>query len=788
MKVRAILLALLMLCGLGVVRAQDSEPEYRLIKPVINRFVETVPNAIQHWSAELPAYYVKVPSIPIGDIVNYEITNDYSYEVLFQQNFETLSKLYDALKSVVPVYSLNNSTDNQWYLPLLKAWLRDNPADLDNQTKLDIPGFGITVQPVDFDGDGINEYVLHMGFGYITEFLVLKKNSTLKEGYDISEFMWNDDSQPLNSHFIDAGTIDDFNVDGLPEWVMYDELHGYYDWCKDFEVVGWQNGSIRNLIADQPKTDCMSGDVEFINLDQDAAKEIRQINRNSGDGENWGCTATTTVIWDWDGTDYHVTQEKTDQATTLGCAMKEAESLVWDGEIEKAVPIYERGIQQHEAPDGTPADEMLQYAKARLAVAYALVGRYEDAGHLIAELKSETPQSEMMSVLIKQLSNSPVTDISLCAATFNVFWEYKHSMFGYGLPSNIVVGRNHFVCCVGDNSPPEPEKAGCNAPRLIDQTLSKKRFLTNQSPVDQMTALDIGVETSSHADLNGDRREEWLIWPIAKVAPILFVPDKDAYIISRPNVRRPNQYSQLESYPLPQREGTSLVDWIYLDHHPTNVEAYYYDINNVGSYSCSDTEHDIYGSALLWQLKGTELKQILDIPLCEQREISALFQNENQEIHAWSLRSTYDHWANFAPTIFRWETLSHSYKPPMQITLTSTNNAHEDTTVLPASLSEADLFNEMSTITDEMWHKQYTEALERIDNALAHHVPNVLPLLTNGLQYYRGITLEALNRPDEALVEYVTIYQNAPESAWGKLAALHLECVANCAKETPTNK
>lgn len=46
--------------------------------------------------------------------------------------------------------------------------------------------------------------------------------------------------------------------------------------------------------------------------------------------------------------------------------------------------------------------------------------------------------------------------------------------------------------------------------------------------------------------------------------------------------------------------------------------------------------------------------------------------------------------------------------------------------------------------------------------------------------YYRALTLEALNRPDEALADYVAIYTTVPESAWGKLAALHLECVAKC--------
>ncbi|MBE0690608.1 MAG: hypothetical protein IH587_10860, partial [Anaerolineae bacterium] len=41
-------------------------------------------------------------------------------------------------------------------------------------------------------------------------------------------------------------------------------------------------------------------------------------------------------------------------------------------------------------------------------------------------------------------------------------------------------------------------------------------------------------------------------------------------------------------------------------------------------------------------------------------------------------------------------------------------------------------------------------------------------------RHYRALALEALGRPDEALAEYVAIYEAAPESGWGMLAALHI--------------
>ncbi|MBK8136701.1 MAG: hypothetical protein IPK52_12810 [Chloroflexi bacterium] len=39
----------------------------------------------------------------------------------------------------------------------------------------------------------------------------------------------------------------------------------------------------------------------------------------------------------------------------------------------------------------------------------------------------------------------------------------------------------------------------------------------------------------------------------------------------------------------------------------------------------------------------------------------------------------------------------------------------------------------------------------------------------------RALALMAVGQTDEALTQFVALYENAPESPWGKLAALHLE-------------
>ncbi len=49
------------------------------------------------------------------------------------------------------------------------------------------------------------------------------------------------------------------------------------------------------------------------------------------------------------------------------------------------------------------------------------------------------------------------------------------------------------------------------------------------------------------------------------------------------------------------------------------------------------------------------------------------------------------------------------------------------------------------------------------------------PFVLGGLTYYRALALESLGRDEEALAEYVALYEGDPESPWHILAGLHLE-------------
>ena len=76
------------------------------------------------------------------------------------------------------------------------------------------------------------------------------------------------------------------------------------------------------------------------------------------------------------------------------------------------------------------------------------------------------------------------------------------------------------------------------------------------------------------------------------------------------------------------------------------------------------------------------------------------------------------------------------------------------------------------------WQREYERIIADSRQARAD-IPDLTDPLLLKWRYLAALTLETLNRPEEALVEYVAIHDAAPESAWGMLAALHFEVVSD---------
>jgi hypothetical protein len=88
----------------------------------------------------------------------------------------------------------------------------------------------------------------------------------------------------------------------------------------------------------------------------------------------------------------------------------------------------------------------------------------------------------------------------------------------------------------------------------------------------------------------------------------------------------------------------------------------------------------------------------------------------------------------------------------------------------PDTRTQEQIWLDNQDFYDAFAHGDYETAL-----AIAQHAAPTDEFIAGQWAYARAITYEALNLPEEALLEYVTLYEDIPQSVWGLLAAIHLE-------------
>jgi hypothetical protein len=368
--------------------------------------------------------------------------------------------------------------------------------------------------------------------------------------------------------------------------------------------------------------------------------------------------------------------------------------------------------------------------------------------------------------------------LEMCVAAYNVWAEYGLSAFVYRvLPITIEVGRQDYISGMPEGFPPEPEKAGCNAPQLIDARLENHTFTTNETPSTQLMALGIGVLDTFVGDFNADGADEWLIWLDARVNPILFVPQNEQYVLSRPEIRRPNAYTHFGLQRIPDREELLFVDYTVLDFEPTNVDYHTFDMEFA---FCEEvvirSDGANQGGVRLWHLQNNQLVQILEAPVCQPRPFEELFSQDGRELFAAAVTIQADrgYTSRYDDVTYRWNPGIQTWEPPSPVPATPVPGPFG--TSVP-NLTDAYVLEKLGAALSSLRDNDPEAALALIDDALDSYDPSVERIVVDGLHYYRARALEELDRHDDAIAEYAAVYETESESAWGMLAALHLEIV-----------
>jgi hypothetical protein len=334
-------------------------------------------------------------------------------------------------------------------------------------------------------------------------------------------------------------------------------------------------------------------------------------------------------------------------------------------------------------------------------------------------------------------------------------------MFGYYLPSDIQVGYENWVI---RGSPPQPKRAGCNVPLMINNALNELEFQSRISPIQILEDATIEVEDHLEADLNLDGISDWLIWLTAKVPPILLLSaDDGTYHVSRPDIRRPDNMVEVATIETLDKSSLWIFDYVYLLNDIYNDVLGRYDIE---SFDCQDNDSTFNGATgnlKLWRVQNNTLEIAVDMPLCEEREIDEIFQ-EAGVLNGWSIIAERTAWDKiFGEAVYTWDEEVQNYIPPEpEIIIDETNEP-------PVQ----GIFDTSHTVILHFHDEEYEAALSLLDETIGSLEAETEIWIVEGLHYYRALILEAVGRTDEAVVEYVKLAET--ESAWGMLAALHIE-------------
>ncbi|MCA9909470.1 MAG: hypothetical protein KC519_12525, partial [Anaerolineae bacterium] len=459
---------------------------------------------------------------------------------------------------------------------------------------------------------------------------------------------------------------------------------------------------------------------------------------------------------------------------TFACLVRAAEQAMFDGQVEAAIPLYEAALALDAQAD------YAAYTRVRLALAYAHLGRLKDAHDLLEQVNrlprvtDERPGEragnntipELVTALLDADKEQPTLE-NLCLAAYRFVTQQPVYIFDQlGLLAGTLTSAHE-----DRYYPPvfmsEVSGMSCDLTSVFSSALARIHVPIDTSPANILTAAGWPVKASFHADLNADGLDEWLIWIDAEsIPPALFVSTESGYRASlwtdTPGFRGaypPDENFRFEAVTLPdQSVALAVLDYI-------RIAPLAARLDQIGGGPVCEN-HDRSGELSLWRLNRAALSRFFMTNVCEDAGIDDLITPSG-------IRGTYllerpDSFWLLVPTTYTWDATSHTYvapalppRPP-DSTPTSGPPRYPESEIASAAYASA--------------RGDYATALTQLD-ALLVYADALRPNVQQYARYWRALTLEQLDRPDEALADYVAVFEIAPESGWGRLAALHLEAV-----------
>ena len=788
MRTRFIIFTLLLLLIIVPTSAQDDDDstQYHLRDATLEDYLAIVPEIINGCYWDTGVFSLNGVWDLCGYLVNL-VEGDYQDE--FQDMpYDLLLGAYEILTPGID-YILVPGDIRLWNEAMIMAWVRDNEIDLNETTEFNVNNMTITVNPRDFNADGVDEYFLNVDSYEFAGFMVLQP--TEDGGYRLVDtpLPYHKDtfqsSDWYNSYLQDIA-FEDFNNDGLPEWLIVFDGAQYWDsQYGGIYLLAWRDDSLQSIVEGRipyiPFYETNATNLEntsiaegylFDNRDDDLALELRSIDVEPN---NWRCERTNTIVFDWNDNVELYVPEPNDITfpNTLECLIAPAETAFRERNYDTTARLLEYAVtlpvSESEYPDDYFFQELVQYARLRLTQAYLMSEQRSLADEILTELQNEimlTGLTQMMlDLLITEQESEPDR---LCTAFYNAFDEIDYqtnNLNGYFdsfVDTRLILGLNERS--TDPRYMPDTAPAMCNIPAYLDDYLDWVEIRTGilqSNLIDRFEDQDFLISDLINADFNGDGLDDWVLWIEADVDPIVLLTQDDSNLfeISRLNMESYDRYSSVETVTLPDGD-TAIVTFLARE----NMRP------GTGGFRCGD--EDGLGTVQVVRNRDNYLRILHRMAWCpELASADDLFGEVNGE------QVLYDLTYGGDPITYIWNDELQSYVLPNGETASNIGFPIDY-----SELSNEELYFWLGDGIREYYYRlaeqiRTAEDIDAIVNILDAEISAPYVDYPWILGYWKAELLREADRPDEALAEYITIYESAPESAWGMLAGLHLDIV-----------
>lgn len=737
-----------------IVLVQAADEQYRLRIPGVREYLQTI--------LELPAL-----SRNDQEILEAELITRYANDIE-QQDYNLVDAVYKMLKGEY----LRHEMEVFWLQARVAALLTTQQIDLDVTQEFEFDDVLIPVTAFDLNNDSQNEWLLDLQRNEFQGYVVVQRDENQSYRVVSTPFPF---EQYQDLMFAPEGVtkaswqieyVGDVNGDGQPELVILYTFHNddYYDIgvTGRYFILTWSDDSLVDIGEDglSFRLQNLQTTWEWRQVDESPTLQLRQSRQMR---DNWDCLWEQTSIFGWNGSTFTQAQVEEHYPETTRCYLRLAENALRAQDYDDAIMNYRQIERLESASDMNTVGD---YGAIRLAIALILNGDEEHGIEILRLRQNETESSrslpELISVLLEAYEENP-TSVGICLAAYDFFWLNSYyvwteqSMEVGRTVDNIIYGRGMYI-----PPPASPTGAGCDAIALIEDLLHEHAFTTRSTPVEQLQALSIPLDSMFHEDLNEDGVDDWIVGIAAiNMPPVFFLSDGTVYNVSRPALsppQEPDELNQLLAFQLPDDAGIALLSTSYRQPY-VQVHAGYGLGGGPGECRAS-------GRVSVWRLEQGSLIPILSSLLCEELETQAVVDDLAlvTRVYGWEFSErTYD----YVPVEFVWNRINQVYE------LTA---ASEETLVpLPSEISGSPPY-QVYNGKNLFLQQEYERIINYHEQAIVELSDLTDPVLLRW-RYLAALTFEALDRPSEALAEYVAIYEAAPESAWGMLAALHLQVI-----------